>query len=293
MSEFKNYHPLVAAAYFIPVIGFSMLLMHPVCLAVSLLSALCFSIMCGGRRSARFALCGALPTAMLFAVANPLFSHAGVTVLAFFPNGNPLTLESILFGLAQGTMLCAVMLHFSAFNSVMTSDKLMYLTGRLLPSLSLVVSMTLRFVPHFAQNAKKIAASQKVLGLYGGQGMIKRAGGAVRVFSVLVTRSLEESVDTADSMKSRGFGSGRRTAFSNYRLARRDTAVLVYTLVCTAYLLWAYFDGHLKFAYYPVTAGANGTAFAAAAAVWTLLCTCPIIIELLELYKWKKSELKI
>ena len=35
---------------------------------------------------------------LLAAVLNPAFSHHGATVLAYFPTGNPLTLESITGG---------------------------------------------------------------------------------------------------------------------------------------------------------------------------------------------------
>lgn len=41
----------------------------------------------------------------LFAVTaavNPAFSHEGRTILRYLPSGNPLTLESILYGIAQG-----------------------------------------------------------------------------------------------------------------------------------------------------------------------------------------------
>ena len=293
MNEFKNYHPTVAAAYFAAVIGFSMVLTHPVCLAVSLAAALGSAVISGDRRALRFAVFGALPAALIFAAANPLFSHEGASIIAYFPNGNPLTVESIYFGLAQGAMLGAVLLHFSALNRIMTSDKLMYLTGRLLPSLSLIISMTLRFVPHFSRRAKKISDAQKNLGTYSGGGIIVRLRGAVKIFSVLISQSLEGAIDTADSMKSRGFGCGRRGAFSNYRITDRDRAALVYIFLCLAYLIFAYARGSLAFRCYPTVRAAGGIRFAVAAAVWAILCFCPIIIEIWEAYRWKKSQLKI
>jgi energy-coupling factor transport system permease protein len=36
---------------------------------------------------------------------NPLFNHAGVTLLFYLPGGNPVTLESMVYGLAAATML--------------------------------------------------------------------------------------------------------------------------------------------------------------------------------------------
>ena len=44
----------------------------------------------------------ALPVLLLAALVNPAFNHAGVTILIYLPSGNPLTLESILYGRGGG-----------------------------------------------------------------------------------------------------------------------------------------------------------------------------------------------
>jgi energy-coupling factor transport system permease protein len=49
------------------------------------------------------------------------------------PLRNPLTLESIFYGLAAAVMLAAVVLWFGCYNEVMTSDKFIYLFGRVIP----------------------------------------------------------------------------------------------------------------------------------------------------------------
>lgn len=72
---------------------------------------------------------------------NLAFNHQGATILAYLPSGNPLTLESIAYGFAAAAMLAAVVLWFSCWNTVMTSDKLMHLFGRVVPALSLLLSM--------------------------------------------------------------------------------------------------------------------------------------------------------
>ena len=46
--------------------------------------------------------------ALLAALVNPAFVHQGATILTYFPSGNPLTLESILYGCASGVLLAAV-----------------------------------------------------------------------------------------------------------------------------------------------------------------------------------------
>ena len=68
-----------------------MFFMHPVCLGISLVSALIYAVYLGGRRAVRFQLCGLLPMLLLAAVVNPAFNHEGATLLTYLPSGNPLT----------------------------------------------------------------------------------------------------------------------------------------------------------------------------------------------------------
>ena len=148
-DAFSGYHPVINFLYYALVLLFSMCLMHPVYLAVSLTGALAYDIHLKGRKAVRFAVMGLLPMAALAALLNPAFNHKGATILTYLPSGNPLTLESMLYGVAAAVMLASVVLWFSSYNEVMTSDKFVYLFGRVIPALSLVLSMALRFIPKF------------------------------------------------------------------------------------------------------------------------------------------------
>ena len=86
-----------------------------------------------------------------------------MTVITYLGTGNPLTLESILYGLAAAAMLVTVIGWFSCYNAVMTSDKFIYLFGRIIPSLSLLFSMVLRFVPRFKAQLKTVSAAQRCI----------------------------------------------------------------------------------------------------------------------------------
>ena len=97
-----------------------------------------------------------LAVALLAAGFNPLFNHEGATILGYWPSGNPLTLESVLYGGGTALMLLAALGWFSCLNRVMTADKWMCLVGRALPTLSLLLSMTLRLVPRFRARLEEI-----------------------------------------------------------------------------------------------------------------------------------------
>ena len=234
----RTCHPAVSFAYFALVIACAMLLMHPVCLVLSTLGGGWYVARLLGGKGLRRHLLWLLPMALLAAALNPAFVHQGVTILAYLPSGNPLTLESLLYGLAAGAMLGAVALWFVCVTDVITSDKVVYLFGRVIPALSLLLSMILRFVPRFVRRLRAVAQAQRHLGRDTQTGApARRVRSALRVFSIVVTWSLESGLITADSMRCRGYGLPGRTSFSLYRFDRRDGAVALWLAFCGLYLL--------------------------------------------------------
>ena len=155
-DAFSTFHPIVNFTWFAAVLIFSMFLMHPVFLTISLVSGFCYSIVLNGRKSLRFNLLHLLPLLLFMALLNPSFNHAGNTILFYLPSGNPITLESILYGVSAAAMFVSVILWFSCYNTIMSSDKFIYLFGRILPSFSLIFSMVLRFVPRYKAQIKAI-----------------------------------------------------------------------------------------------------------------------------------------
>ncbi len=282
---------MVNFVYFTLVLMFSMFFMHPVYLTVSLLCAAAFSIRLSGKSALRPQLKFLLPTVLAVALINPAFSHAGVTILAYLPSGNPLTLESIVYGTAAAVMLAAVILWFSCFNVVMTTDKFVYLFGRVIPSMSLVLSMAFRFVPRFAAQFREVSEAQRCIGRDLSEGSaVERLKKAASIVSIMVTWSLENAAQTADSMKSRGYGLSGRTAFSVYRLDGRDKALLVWLLLCGFYIACGWAAGGIEFHYYPMITGAALGAFQLSFMLaYLLLCLTPIVLDAVEDIKWKHS----
>lgn len=287
-DAFSRYHPLVGLCYFALVLGLGMTLMHPVCLGISLAGAAALRVRLGGVRALRRGGAAALFSMLFAAAANPAFSHEGVSVLCYLPSGNPLTLESICYGLASGAMLGAVLLWFVSVSEVMTSDKIVYLFGRVAPALSLVLSMSLRFIPRFRAQAAAVAEAQKCIGRGAGRGAVSRLRHGAVVLSILITWSLENALETADSMKGRGYGLPGRTAFSTYRLERRDAAMLCWCALCAGCVVCCVRAGALAARYYPsVSLGEGGPLAAAAACAYAALCLTPCVIGCWEDMKWK------
>jgi len=291
-DAFSGYHPIINFLYYALVLLFSMCLMHPVYLIISLTGALAYDIYLKGRKAVRFAVMGLLPMAVIAALVNPAFNHEGQTILTYLPSGNPLTLESILYGVAAAVMLASVVLWFSSYNDVMTSDKFVYLFGRMIPALSLVLSMALRFIPKFKSQMEVVSEAQSCIGRDTKTGsIIRRVGNAVKIFSIMVTWSLENAIETADSMRSRGYGLPGRTAFSIYRFDDRDKAALAWLIFCGAYILSGWLAGGMYFRYYPTVKTVLWTPLTISFMfVYLALVLTPVILDRKEDRQWKSLQ---
>lgn len=294
-DDFAGFHPFISFVYFAFVFAFTMIYMHPVCLLISLVCGAAYLILQRGAKALGYVFRFALPMMLLAAIVNPAFSHEGMTILTYLPTGNPLTLESILYGLAAGAMLASVLIWFECFSSVMTSDKFVYLFGRIIPALSLVLSMTLRFVPKFKKEFAEVKEAQEGLGHSMNRGgLINKVKVAFACFSIMITRSLENSIETASSMKSRGYGLKGRTSFSIYRFDTRDVVSLIlFSLLGIGIIVGGAFKG-LYFRYYPAVKGTLSSPLSAALfAAYLLLFSAPVIINIKGNIQWNSLHSKI
>lgn len=282
----RNYHPIVDMLYFTTVISCAMVFNHPVCIAAGFCAAFVYSLMLGKKNTYIVWL------AVVTAVLNPLFNHAGVTIICYLPGGNPLTAESIEYGIASAVILATVILYFSCFNEIMTSDKILYLFGRAAPSVSLILSMTLRFVPDFKRCIRGIADAKKAAGEDVSTTFGKIKSG-VDTLSAAVTYCLENAVETSDSMQARG-GGGKRCTYSIFRFDKRDKKMLVLLLLLLFYVLAAAFFGEFHFAYFPKIKRADISLYGIGAfAAYAILCFVPVITGIKEELVWKSLKSKI
>ena len=289
MNAFAGYHPAVNFAYFTFVIVCSMFFTHPVCLGISALCGFLYAVKLNGKRALTFQLLYMLPTFLISALINPAFNHEGVTILTYLPSGNPLTLESIAYGLAAAAMLVSVIVWFSCYNAVMTGDKFIYLFGKVIPALSLVLSMALRFVPKFKAQLKVVSDARRCVGHDVSSGsVLKRVKNGLAILSTLTTWALENAIETADSMKSRGYGLPGRTAFSIFVFDKRDRAALAWILATGLYTAAGSFSGAISFRCFPSVKGAALTPYGVSVfASFFGLCIMPVILEVWEDRQWK------
>lgn len=293
-DSFSTFHPFVNFLYFVVVLLFSMVFMHPIFQGIALISAVVYSIMLKGRQAIRFNLVYMIPFLLFMAIMNPVFNHQGVTILFYLNNGNPVTKESILYGVAASCMFVTVIIWFSCYNAVMTSDKFIFIFGTILPALSLIFSMVLRFVPRYLAQIKVISNAQKCIGRDVSQGnLLTRARNGITIVSIMTTWALENAIETADSMKSRGYGLAGRTSFSNFRVDSRDKVVLTIMTVLIVLVSVGAAMGENAMRFYPSMKANAITPFSILIYIaYFALCMIPVLINLVEAMKWKSIASK-
>ncbi len=293
-DDFSSYHPIVNFLYFVFVLGITAFVMHPVLLGISLVSAVVYSVYLNGKSAWKFNFIMIVPTLIIMALINPTFNHRGETILLYI-NDNPLTLESIVYGIITAAMFVAMILWFACYNAVMSSDKFIYLFGKIIPALSLIFSMCLRFVPRFKTQIKIISNAQRCIGRDVKTGsLLERIKNSLRIISIMTTWALENAIETADSMKARGYGLKGRTAFSNFYIQKRDYIVLSIMGVSILFIV-AMVISKQVFAIYIPRLAINETNLWSIMfyAEYIIVCNIPVLINIREDIRWNSLQSKI
>ncbi len=294
-DSFSGLHPLLNFYFYIFVISAGMFFMHPIFLLIALSASFSYARYLNGARALRMTFFGLLPLLLVGIVINPLFNHAGVTILLYLEDGNPLTLESIVYGVAAALMFAVVILWFSCYNQTMTSDKFLYLFAKLSAKLSLLISLCLRFIPLYKVQLQKIRQSQRALGRDVNCGSLPvRIRHGMAIFSIMLTWALENAIITSDSMQARGYGLAGRSHFSLYRFDGRDRRLLGFMLTASVITLIGAFLGYNTVRYFPSIKYAPFephllffyTAYVA-------FCYLPLALDYFEERRWTRIRSKI
>lgn len=227
LNALNRLHPAVAFGFFTAVILLAVLGNHPSYQAIGLAAAVANYIALKGRSSVK-TLAALVVAFCALALINPLFVPQGETVLFTYAGSRPYTLQAVAYGASTATLFVTVVLWFGCFNAVLSSEKLTFLFGKAAPAITLTLTMVLRLVPLYQRKARQIATARRCVGLSAWEGPLPqriRSGSAE--LSALATWGLEGAIVTADSMRSRGFGTGARTNYARYRLTAPSVAFAV------------------------------------------------------------------
>lgn len=221
----------------------------PAFIALSLLIAVLQGMIFTSVRNTLKGLLWGLPVAAFVAIVNGIVSRGGETVL-FNLLGSPLSAESVFYGLCSGVMLVTIIILFTVYNRLLPPERFLYLFSGILPAFSMVVTMTQRFIPAMIKRFSEIRAARRNFKQSENGKRTKKNQPLFREISALLSWSMEEGLETADSMKAKGYGCTKRSSYAVYRFTAKDTFLIAVTVILTATAITFYYLGG-KFEFYP------------------------------------------
>lgn len=250
--RFDSYHPMINLIYFTAAILCTVCFDHPVYLCISFVCAGVYSVKLNGWKNAVLNLCLVI-AAFGYTAWYSYYHHFGVTNLRTNFIGNQITLESVIYGFVCGIRAVTVVIWLCCIFRLVTADKIVYLFGRISPKLSLFLSILLRSIPRISVRARRIARAREGIGKGICQGTLyARFLHSCSILSILITWTLEDFVESAISMKSRGYSLKGRTAFSIYRFDNRDRSLVIVFFWCLTVVLMAVLLDQTSIYYDPV-----------------------------------------
>lgn len=225
-DAFSRCHPAVGFFFFVGAIGLGAMILHPAYILASGFFAVTYYCLLKGLKGMKMVLIS-VPLFLFLTFANPLVNHDGERILTYV-FGKPYTFEALLYGMVIAGMLIAMLLWAGCYNAVMTSDKFMTLFGGIIPTVSMLLLMVLRLVPNMIRKMGQLSGARKCIGRGAAENATRKEKSvdALNVISALLTWALEGGVITADSMKSRGYGTAQRTAFQTHTMKTADRVLL-------------------------------------------------------------------
>lgn len=293
-DAFSGYSPQVNFIFYIGTVFFTVLIVHPAFLICSLVLAAVYYLQVRGRQGLR-TIVGMIPVFVVVSAVNPLLNTGGDRVL-FYLGQRPYTLEALYYGMALGCMFTAVILWFAAYNRTMTSDKFMFVFGRKSPVISMILTMVFRMVPGFQRKARQITTARRCIGrMETGSSLQSKLLPSFAVVSALTSWALEGGVITADSMQSRGYGSGKRSAFSIYSFVKRDRLTVCLMVLLMAGILAAVLRGGTRASYTPelLVSGYDDPWLWIGCICWFVFLSIPVAVDVVEEMRWHVLRSKI
>lgn len=283
-------HPFVMFFYYICIGFFAMFFNHPIFLLAGCLALIAVNLTHDGGRSMKQWAPLMIVMSVLIIAINPFINSRGTNVL-FTVFGKHVTFEAVLYGIVTALSLLMILLLFISLNMVLNGNKLLYIFARILPRTAFLVMMSIRFVPLLKGRLVEIQDVQRFKGMTMMQGSLReRAKSGMSMLQILLSWSLEEAVETADSMKARGYGTGKRRPYIPYRMTKSDKCWLGYLVVLFALSAAGGFMGYGKIIIYPELGTLHLTSLDwAVFASGMAIALFPVFVEGREQLKWHYS----
>ena len=289
--RFDRFHPFVTFLFYAGAVSLMVLMLHPLFLLISIAIIVLVNIlhdrMNGLRRWSYFMII----TFLLMLMMNPLFNERGRHLL-FEINQHRVTEEAVVYGGMNALSIIGIIALFVSYNVIMTPNKLLFLFAKLLPQFAVLLMLTLRFIPLMRRRLEEIAVVQRSKGLSVSHGSWRsRVKTGLLYVQTLLTFSLEEAIQTADSMKARGYGEGTRSSYQYFKINYRDVMALLYLVSLFGFIVCGWFFGFGVLTVYPIMESWHLSLMDLLVLIcYSMFLSFPILVEAGGIFRWHLSN---
>lgn len=262
----------------------TMLRVHPVVSLLSMCSGALSLLLYGGRGELRALLRFCLPVGLLLILFNLVFNRNGVTVL-FFVGDAAVTLESVLYALFTAFAFCGAVLWFSFFCAFLDSDRVYRLFARFSKGLAVIFSLSLALVPKILEKYEEIKLQERAE-----TDKKHRFTQNILQLSALFSWVLEDSFETAVSMKARGALLKEKRQTQKQKATVADILLWILCVACVAIM---FFSPPMLAEIYPKFRQEAYLQNNISYIPLFLLYFSPVIFKIWEVTKWKFIARKI
>lgn len=275
-------NPLAKLAWVASIFVLSLLFNHPVYLLLLFLATLPLIIAARIWREWVSLMKFTLYLCLAIIIINALVSSHGTHILWQAPFWLPLvgtpviTLEAIFFGVGMCLRLLAIISAFTLLTFTVHPDDIMLAMLKVkLPYKSVMaISLSTRFIPTLIADADRISDVQRSRGLeLDGGRLTHRLKSRMAIIIPLLSNSLDRTVQVAEAMEARAFGSGQKRSFyKEITLKKPDLPALVMGLVPLLLGIFIWWRGMGGYRYYPALAELRFTAWEGTLLALLILC---------------------
>lgn len=262
----------------------TMLRVHPVVSVLSMCSGALSLLLYGGRGELRALLRFCLPVGLLLILFNLVFNRNGVTVL-FYIGDAAVTLESILYALFTAFAFCGAVLWFSFFCAFLDSDRVYRLFARFSKGLAVIFSLSLALVPKILEKYEEIKLQERAE-----TDKKHRFTQNILQLSALFSWVLEDSFETAVSMKARGALLKEKRQTQKQKATVADILLWILCIACIALM---FFSPPMLAEIYPKFREEAYLTNSISYLPLFLLYFSPAVFKIWEVTKWKFIARKI
>lgn len=262
----------------------TMLRVHPVVSLLSMCSGALSLLLYGGRGELRALLRFCLPVGLLLILFNLVFNRNGVTVL-FYIGDAAVTLESVLYALFTAFAFCGAVLWFSFFCAFLDRDRVYRLFARFSKGLAVIFSLSLALVPKILEKYEEIKLQERAE-----TDKKHRFTQNILQLSALFSWVLEDSFETAVSMKARGALLKEKRQTQKQKATVADILLWILCVACVAIM---FFSPPMLAEIYPKFRQEAYLQNNISYIPLFLLYFSPVIFKIWEVTKWKFIARKI